>query len=157
AWAAVIIGVLALFVASFYTDTVIARALALTAGIGIGVLFTIWALGGNVSTFNWWIGAEGERETAKQLKKLTPDWHCEHDLEHAYGNWDHILIGPPGVFLIETKSLNSTATASNDTLRAGRLTYPGSTQRHNAYQTKTLLEQELGYRAPWVQAIVVIH
>jgi hypothetical protein len=47
-------------------------------------------IGGHASIVRWWIGAEGERETGKQIELLGADWHREHDLEHEHGNWDHV-------------------------------------------------------------------
>jgi hypothetical protein len=130
--------------------------LAATAGAFIGAFYVLWSMGGHISAFHWWLGAEGERNTAKQIEKLPADWHCEHDLTHQHGNWDHILIGPAGVFLLDTKLTNTTAAAGNDQLRAGRLAYHGATFRGSALRIKTALEHHLGNRAPWVQALVVI-
>jgi hypothetical protein len=141
---------------SFLSDGTQARVLALSAGMLIGVLMAMWALGGNVTTFHWWQGAEGERETARQLERLGTDWHCEHDIEHPHGNFDHVLIGPPGVFLLDTKTLSRTATAKDDQLAAGRLRYPGGAFRGAANTINKRLERQLGHRCPWVQAVVVI-
>jgi len=131
------------------------KALAAMAGAIFGVAFMILSLGGHISAFHWWIGAEGERDTAKEIEKLGPEWHCEHDIEHERGNWDHILVGPPGVFLLDTKMLNGTAAAGSDSLRSGRMTYPGIIFRAGARKIKDALEKRLGSRAPWVQAVVV--
>jgi len=141
---------------SFYAHGVAAHLLAAAAGAFIGIMIALWSIGGHISAFNWWIGAEGERDTAKQIEKLSADWHCEHDLRHDYGNWDHVLVGPPGVFLLDSKVLNNTAAAGNDALRSGRLAYQGGTFRAGAFKIKQALEQRLGARAPWVQSIVVV-
>jgi len=141
---------------SFYAGHVAGLFLAGMSGLMVGVLLVMWSLGGHISAFRWWLGAEGERETAKQIEKLGPDWHCEHDLEHQYGNWDHVLVGPAGVFLLDSKLLNGTAAAGRDSLRSGRLAYPGRNFRGAAWRIKELLEQRLGFRAPWVQAVVVV-
>lgn len=133
-----------------------ARLLAGMAGVFVGVLFVVWSLGGHVSAFRWWIGAEGERETAKEIERLDQEWHCEHDLEHEHGNWDHVLVGPAGVFLLDSKTLNGTAAAGDDALRSGRLLYRGSAFRGGAWQIKSALELRLGVPAPWVQAVVVV-
>lgn len=49
-------------------------------------------------------GAEGERDTAKELRRLTSGWTVRHDLNGRYGNLDHVLLGPAGVFILETKA-----------------------------------------------------
>jgi hypothetical protein len=52
----------------------------------------------------WRLGAEGERRTAKALRPLLrTGWTVIHDVQRAHENFDHVLVGPPGVFLLETK------------------------------------------------------
>lgn len=52
----------------------------------------------------WRLGAEGERRTAKALRPLLrKGWTVTHDVQRAHENFDHVLVGPPGVFLLETK------------------------------------------------------
>lgn len=49
---------------------------------------------------SWSQGAEGE-----EVEGLAADgWHVIHDVSFGRGNIDHILVGPGGVFTIETKS-----------------------------------------------------
>jgi hypothetical protein len=55
----------------------------------------------------WLRGAEGERATGKALRPLTSrGWHVRHDLAARRGNVDHVVAGPGGVFVLETKKLN---------------------------------------------------
>jgi hypothetical protein len=50
-------------------------------------------------------GATGEEEVGGVLDGLAGDgWHVIHDASLGHGNVDHILIGPAGVFTVETKS-----------------------------------------------------
>jgi hypothetical protein len=52
----------------------------------------------------WGRGAAGERRTAKVLRPLRRrGWTITHDVQRDRGNLDHVLVGPPGVFLLETK------------------------------------------------------
>lgn len=141
---------------SLAEDGTAARFLAGMAGMFLGATLAVWSIGGHISAFHWWIGAEGERETAKQIERLGPEWHCEHDLEHGYGNWDHVLVGPAGVFLLDSKLLHGTAAAGGDALRSGRLAFPGGTFRFGAKKVKVALQERLGSRAPWVQGVVVV-
>src|SRR5207245_893836 len=47
----------------------------------------------------------GERQTAKQLRKLRGEgWLARHDLRDQYGNLDHLVVGPGGVFLLDSKN-----------------------------------------------------
>jgi hypothetical protein len=50
-------------------------------------------------------GATGEEQVGGLLDGLAGDgWHVIHDASLGRGNVDHILIGPAGVFTVETKS-----------------------------------------------------
>lgn len=113
-------------------------------------------LGGHISAFRWQLGAFGEQDTAAQIERLDVRWHCEHDVVHEHGNWDHILVGPPGIFVLDSKLIHGRAVARNDELRAGRLRYSGLAARRAALDVKRCLDVELGQSARWVQAVVVI-
>jgi hypothetical protein len=155
-WLAVPVAIVGFAAWSLLVNGVAARALAAMAGILAGVMFVLWSLGGHVAAFRWWLGAEGERDTGSEIEKLGPEWHCEHDLEHERGNWDHVLVGPAGVFLLDSKRLHGTAAVGGDALRSGRLAYPGGAFRAGAKRIKEAMELRLGSRAPWVQAVVVV-
>jgi Nuclease-related domain len=65
----------------------------------------------------WGIGAAGERRTAKALRPLLrKGWRVTHDVQRAHENFDHILVGPPGVFLLETKVRSGTVRLEDGTL-----------------------------------------
>jgi len=50
-------------------------------------------------------GATGEEQVGGRLEELAGHgWHVIHDASLGRGNVDHILIGPAGVFTVETKS-----------------------------------------------------
>jgi hypothetical protein len=57
------------------------------------------------STEAWGVGADGERRTARDLDRLGPGYHVFHDLRlpGSRANIDHLVIGPTGVFTVETK------------------------------------------------------
>ena len=53
----------------------------------------------------WGDGAEAERDTARRLARLPEsEWHVWHDLAGKYGNLDHLVVGPAGVFAMDTKA-----------------------------------------------------
>jgi hypothetical protein len=55
----------------------------------------------------WRQGAEGEQATARALRRLVgAGWTLVHDVDVRHGNLDHILVGPPGIFLLESKKLD---------------------------------------------------
>jgi len=53
----------------------------------------------------WARGATGEERVGKLVDCLVGDgWLALHDISLGRGNVDHVLIGPAGIFTIETKS-----------------------------------------------------
>jgi hypothetical protein len=50
----------------------------------------------------WGHGATGERWTHNALHSL--GWHLVDYVDTGRGNYDHLLVGPAGVFMIETKN-----------------------------------------------------
>jgi hypothetical protein len=55
----------------------------------------------------WRQGAQGEKATAKALRALERSgWVVLNDIDIGKGNIDHLVVGPPGVFVLETKSLH---------------------------------------------------
>ena len=125
----------------------------------VGALVTIaavgWLVGGHVRSLPWAWGAVGERDTAAVLEQLGEGWECVHDLPRERGNWDHVLVGPPGVLLLDTKVLTAPARVSDDALRAGRQVMPGGGFRGAAAGLADALGENGGGR-PWVQPVVVI-
>ncbi|HUA75556.1 MAG TPA: nuclease-related domain-containing protein [Solirubrobacteraceae bacterium] len=50
-------------------------------------------------------GARAEEHVGSLLEELdTEEWRVIHDASLGHGNVDHILVGPAGVFTVETKS-----------------------------------------------------
>jgi len=94
-------------VAALAVDQV-ATALAGWAGLAAAGLVG-WRLRFRVSqdARNWQRGARGERRTARQLDRLVKHgWVVFHDLAvpDSRANADHLVIGPAGVFLADSKN-----------------------------------------------------
>ncbi|MEU8939135.1 nuclease-related domain-containing protein [Streptomyces goshikiensis] len=55
---------------------------------------------------SWYAGLEGERRVGRELERLSPlGWRVLHGVEKSNGgDIDHLLIGPGGVFSINTKN-----------------------------------------------------
>jgi hypothetical protein len=49
-------------------------------------------------------GAAGEKSVAHALSKLPEEFRVVNDVQTPSGNLDHVVIGPTGVFVIETKN-----------------------------------------------------
>jgi hypothetical protein len=70
---------------------------------------------------NWMLGAEGEKKTKKRLDRLPREtWTAIHDIETQHGNVDHLVIGPGGVFVLDSKRWQGTLTAEGDALHVER-------------------------------------
>ncbi|MBE1426516.1 hypothetical protein H4684_003182 [Desulfomicrobium macestii] len=66
-------------------------------------------------------GAKAEQAVAEALQELPDDYYVFHDLEFPGFNIDHVVLGPNGIFLVETKSQKGNITQENDVLlRNGR-------------------------------------
>jgi Nuclease-related domain len=127
------------------------------AGVA-GATVTLGVVGwvvGDVYSLPWMWGAVGERQTAEALSGLDGSWRCEHDIPRARGNWDHVLVGPPGVFLLDSKRLKRRAVVTGDGLSSGRFSYGGGGFRRAARDLHDSLEARVGRRT-WVQAVVVV-
>ena len=76
------------------------------------------AFGPRQSTQAWRIGAEGERLTGRALQKLPSEYRVLHDLPmpRSKANIDHVVVGPTGVFTVETKNYKNGVT-----IRCGRV------------------------------------
>ncbi len=125
------------------------------AGFTMAVAVFGWMIGGHVSSLPWMWGATGERQTASQLERLPEGWHVVHDIPDGRGNWDHIAVGPAGVFAIDSKWFGREARVADDVLSSGRIRERGGTHRNRAYRLNGALAREIGC-APWVQAVVAV-
>jgi len=60
------------------------------------------------------MGLKGERIVGQKLEELRClGFHIYHDLPMDFGNIDHVAVGPPGVFAIETKYRRKKRTGKN--------------------------------------------
>jgi hypothetical protein len=123
-------------------------------GVFVTLALFAWEMGGNARNLKWLWGSIGERQTEELLRSLDDSWECVHDIPCRKGNWDHVVIGPAGVFLLDSKSYSSTSEARDDGLRSGRLTCRGSDIRGAAISLKEALEPNVGKQ--YVNAAVVI-
>jgi hypothetical protein len=85
-----------------------APAAAIVAG-GLGFLLRFRV---SVDTTAWRRGAKGEQRTARRLRRLGRGWIVFHDLAvpGSRANADHLVIGPPGIFLVDSKHYRSRLT-----------------------------------------------
>ncbi|TFB47002.1 nuclease-related domain-containing protein [Cryobacterium tagatosivorans] len=69
----------------------------------LGRLFGLSPLGAD--SVPWYLGAKGERAVGSLLESLPPEWAVFHALPVGVkgSDIDHVLVGPPGIFTINTK------------------------------------------------------
>ena len=69
----------------------------------------------------WERGAQGEQRTAEVLSQLPGEtWTVFHDLRwpgRRFANVDHVVVGPPGVFVIDSKNWSGSVTVKDNVLR----------------------------------------
>lgn len=67
--------------------------------------FVARVLGVKTEERSWRVGAKGEEKVAGELSKLGDAWHRLHAVEvgERGSDIDHVVIGPPGVFTLNTK------------------------------------------------------
>jgi hypothetical protein len=110
-------------------------------------------------------GWEGEKQVAKLLTgKLNDDYYILNDLylHNGGGDIDHIVLGPNGVFVLETKNWSGRISCNGDKWqRAEKSNFSGSPSRQvkrNAAKIKQIIEnnQNLRLLDIQVEAIVVL-
>jgi hypothetical protein len=70
---------------------------------------------------HWGKGAVGEWEVEAELQRLSDKFFVFHNLNTVRGNFDHIIVGPTGLFVLETKNWIGLVAAD----AAGELTLNG--------------------------------
>ena len=113
----------------------------------------------------WRQGAEGEKATAKQLRPLLRNgWVLVNDVQCDRGNVDHIVVGPAGVFLIDTKNLAGICSVSEGVLTVRWREDPEDGYESHSLARRTRAEaaelsarlHAAGLRRHWVQPMVVL-
>ena len=142
-------------------------SLSAGAAIAVGIAFSMYTLDEPPQHVQKWKrGAEGERRTEKALKPLERrGWRVEHDVQReGRANLDHIVTGPPGVFLLETKNLAGAISVEDGILVARQFDDPDEIYRYwtlaarlggQATELSARLRAERGRRT-WVTTVVVI-
>lgn len=119
---------------------------------------------------NWEDGALGEEWTAKELRPLAKQgWTVMHDVQDTRGagkgNFDHVLVGPAGVFLLDSKAWPGITSIEKGLPTLRRHEDPDlpayvheslpRRQRAGAVRLKEALKQETRISV-WVSPVVVI-
>jgi hypothetical protein len=137
-------------------------------GLGLGIaLTTLVALGDSPPEHidRWRRGADGEKDTAKALRGLVRGgWVLITDIDVGRGNIDHVLIGPPGVFVLETKSLAGLVSVSRGVLKVTWREDPDDGYENCTFARRARTDAALvachlrdsGMPRTWVQPVIVL-
>lgn len=90
----------------------------------VGVIYVLAVLRAIVEPNHvraWAIGAEGERVTGRDLDDLPAGFRVLHDLRilGSRANVDHVVIGPTGVFVVESKRMRGKLRVRDDEVYVG--------------------------------------
>ncbi len=109
-------------------------------------------------------GWEGEKRVIKLLSsKLSDDYILLNDLylRGGGGDIDHVVLGPNGIFVLETKNWNGNISCNGDLWqRTGKQNFKGSPSRQvkrNAATIKNIIDSSQAFRplGIYVEGIVV--
>lgn len=100
-----------------------------------GILFAI-SLYSSRNWMNYKKGIGGEKTVSKKLQKLSDEFILLDDVQlyPNSGNIDHIVLGPNGVFIIETKNYSGVVSCYGDT-------WYHSSGRGNDWKIQSISEQ----------------
>jgi hypothetical protein len=133
---------------------------------GVVLLFDVVVASALFATPNsitaWQTGEQGELRTGRLLEPLEAQgFRILHDrkIPGSRANIDHIVIGPPGIFVVETKSLGGTLQIrDNDVFVSGRRrTKMIDEVKREALAVQTALAGELAANRWTVSPIICVH
>jgi hypothetical protein len=108
---------------------------------------------------SWYRGALGEIEVAEVLSKLGPEWTVLHAVPVGSGSSDidHVVIGPAGVFTINTKNHTGKVFVAGGTFSVnGRKTDHFRNSLHEAQRASRLLSSAAGTPVRVTPLIVLV-
>jgi len=109
-------------------------------------------------------GWTGEQEVIQALLSLDNSYYIVHDAPLSGANIDHIVLGPNGIFVLETKHFSGRVTCEGDRwwINQREISSPSLQAKCNAARARSQIssfEQTLLKEfppAPWVHAVVVL-
>ncbi|MCW4030015.1 MAG: NERD domain-containing protein [Candidatus Bathyarchaeota archaeon] len=108
-------------------------------------------------------GLQGERNVADHLtRSLNDDYYLINDLylQGGGGDIDHVVLGPTGVFVLETKNWSGNITCNRDSWQRSGKQIPSSPSqqvRRNAAKIRHIIDSspDLHGLGVWVEGVVV--
>lgn len=115
---------------------------------------------------SWNKGIIGEKVVADYLNRLPENYIIFNDVKFpgSYGNLDHVVVGPNGIFVIETKNYGGSFIVKEDVWYYKKGEYlkesksqPGTQAKRNAFSLKKFLEKNnINMYGVWVDTIVTL-
>ena len=133
-----------------------AKALQQAAPIRI---FVNRILGAHTDERSWRIGADGEEAVAAKLAKLGPSWRVTHAVRvgNKGSDIDHVVIGPPGVFTVNTKHHpDANVWVANTTFLINGSYHPYVRNSRNEAARASRLLEAVAKRPVAVQGIIAV-
>ena len=96
---------------SIAKNNLLCGILGLLAGGIIFLFFYRIAIKHEKYRFNYRRGADGEVHVGNALGLLPDEYNVINDLKTDFGNIDHVVVGPSGVYVLDTKNWRGTITA----------------------------------------------
>ena len=135
-------------------------SLGLIAGLVVAAFLGLEFWGTSAHIVSYGKGAEGERRTATSLERMT-GYTVLHDrkIPGSRANIDHVVIGPAGVFVVETKNCSGRVTLKGDDLLVNgrRRTAVVEQTWREAVAVQTALSTELARLGRDVTPVLCIH
>ncbi len=135
------------------------RAMALRAGAPVKTLVAR-VFGVHTDERAYRVGADGEEEVAWRMRKLGDGWHVLHSVPvgEKDSDIDHVVVGPPGVFTLNTKnhSRKNVWVAETAFMVSGQKTNYLRNSRHEAARASKLLTAACGFDVQVEPILVVI-
>ncbi len=132
----------------------------------VGLFATVFALAVFKKKFdrwgNWFVGKRGELAVTEALKGLPNDYVLLNDLmlPDGRGNVDHLVMGPNGLFVIETKNYSTFVKCVGDDwfVNGQKIRSLSKQAKRNAIAVRENLAavfKDQGSRLPFVTAVLV--
>lgn len=82
-------------------------------------MYLVWDKKTDETNDTWGEGARGEFRVGAELERLHEQgFHVFHDWDSGRGNVDHFVVGPTGIFAVETKAWTGKITKAENSLLA---------------------------------------
>jgi len=126
--------------------------------LAIGSLVLWWLDHDRDRFWNFIDGARGEQRVAAVLRQLPDEYHVVHGIETAFGDIDHLVMGPTGIFCLDAKHWPARITSDGK----GELLYNGQpTEKpflRGAVRRAMTLRERMGFangEGPYFQTALV--